>query len=299
VERSGLLFWTEYRIDEFEYIIEDWVTWDNINLFEDSPLLCAVRSMKRDEYDLNWQYYLDRKNGPDRQYCLDRGYPLDGVYPLNRQHHLEWLDYQDRWKMAIGKLIKLGADIHQQVDTTRPRLLYELLAIARHPFDSQNLFDLWMQILWFSDIDIARYLTTEWNFYHKESHFIEDLENRPRHIIFDISGRPRVYWDWWIDPRSPAYEVLQEFRNFGPAVHDISQNSFHCTEGHDENAPFFYYQLYEKFVSKDATIYYVEKPEHLAAQRRFEKRMHKKAVKLAKAQGLCMKVPRLPGAWIE
>jgi hypothetical protein len=255
--------------------------------------------MKADEDYLNWQYYLDRKYGPDPQYCMDRGYLRDGVDPLNRQHHLEWEDLLSQWKLAIRRLIKLGSDIHQQADTNRLRLLYEILAIARSPFDSQNLFDIWLDILLSSDVDVARYLKIELKFHDEASHLIEDLESRPRHMIFDISGRPRVYWDWWIDPQSPAYEVLEEFKNFGPAAHNPCENSWLATEGYEENAPYFYYQMYERLVSKDATIYYVEKPEHIVAQRRFEKRMHKKAVKLAKAQGLCMKVHRIPGAWIE
>jgi hypothetical protein len=268
LERSVLGFWGKYNIDEFEPVIEDWVTRDNINLFEDSPIICAIRSLASD------------------------------IFPF----------HMDRWIEALLKLIRLGADLHRRSETTGLSLLHEILAVTYYPFLSSGVFNFWVGVLTEAGVDMNRYLKVELDLYHKGNPiFIEELDNRRRYIIvnMDIYGNPHFSWDWWIDPHSPAHDVLEEFRNFGPACHDIVGKVPDSSLKAGDNYPFFYRLVHNtNQPPKESPKYAIQNWDDRNFQiglwnTRGERRRKKKALKLAKARGLYGKPFRLPGAWIE
>ena len=81
LERGALGFWGKYNIDEFENVVERWVRRDNINLFDDSPIVCAIRSFSYN------------------------------IFPF----------HVDRYIKVTQKLIELGADLHRRSSRTVPR----------------------------------------------------------------------------------------------------------------------------------------------------------------------------------
>jgi hypothetical protein len=60
----------------------------------------------------------------------------------------------------------------------------------------------------------------------------------------DIYGIPHFSWDWWIDPEGPAYEVLDEFRNFGPPSHDLVGNAQDKSRRPVDNFPFVHRDIH-------------------------------------------------------
>ena len=104
----------------------------------------------------------------------------------------------------------------------------------------------------------------------------------PRRLLFHWGSSPSVSWESWIDPNSSTCLVREEFKHTGilPPSYDAL---FYDPEA---TWPFIYPawsdfsegQLYER------------------AQERANRRLRKKSMKAARAQGL-KKRERMPGAW--
>ena len=204
LERGALGFWGKYNIDEFENVVERWVRRDNINLFDDSPIVCAIRSFSYN------------------------------IFPF----------HVDRYIKVTQKLVELGADLHRRSETTGLSLLHEILAEGNDPYESCKLYEFWTIVLYESHVDLNGYLDTELDFYRECSPiFIGDLDGRQRCITMakDIHEQPRFSWDWWIDPQAPGFEVLNEFRLFGPPWHDLTMDTPDSSPQWKYNFPFLYY----------------------------------------------------------
>jgi hypothetical protein len=203
IERDVLGFWGKYNIDEFETVVEKWVRRDNINLFKDYPIVCAIRSF---------------------------------VHSIFSFH-------VDRYIRVTQKLIEMGADLHRRSETTGLSLLHEILAEANDPYEAMEIYKFWTAVLYESRINIADYLKVELDFYREGSPIvIESLEGRQRWITMamDIYGQPRFSWDWWIDPQAPGFEALNEFRLFGPPWHAITSGTWDIDPEWKYNFPFVY-----------------------------------------------------------
>jgi hypothetical protein len=153
-------------------------------------------------------------------------------------------------------------------------------------------------------LDVVEYLRTEYCFHFDPSKSLPILDAnwrtdyRARRLVVSEEP-PAISWDWFIDANGKAFEVLEEFKNFGPRAVD-NFASIRCGPGLLNNWPFFY-PWWDYCVARAKLGSYDEYYAAIAqlAEDRFERRWHKKALKLARAQGIRQRGPKVPGAWID
>lgn len=268
LERGVLGFWGKYNIDEFEKVVTSWVRRDNINLFDDSPIICAVRSFSCNKFPFHVERYIK----------------------------------------ITQKLVELGADLHRRAETTGLSLLHEILAEGVDPYEASRMFKFWVIVLRESGINMTSYFDVELGFYDKCSPiFIEEQVGRQRYITMamDIFGQPHFSWDWWIDPATPGFEVLKEFRSFGPPWHDPTIEPEDDGYQWKYNFPFVYLSIHRINQPVEQSHEHItgdwdkRNPQIRLWHIRGESRRQKKADKLAKARGLDGRRLPLPGAWID
>lgn len=246
-------------VELFNDLIYSCVSKDNINVYSPSPIVMAMRML--------WTSDPTLSNG---------------------------------WKKAIQHLIALGADLRKG-SRRSGMLLEDIMNFADGSWKSSRLGDEWLDTLKRAGVDVAEYLKVE-RFLHSndripypamEPH--PKFDYRMRHLIFSDEG-PGISWDWYIDPEGSAYDVLEEFKNFGPSRHEPCYDWKYPEQ--IENWPFIYgcwdYSLDWGLGSSDDKVFATAE----RWQARFEYRWHKKAEKLVRVQGI-RKGPKVPGAWID
>jgi len=247
-----------YDIETFNRNVCKWVTKENINNWEYSPIFYAIEEMAMTESG-----------------CSTLG------------------------QVIIQNLIALGADLHEnsRLNTT---LLEEIMDIVNDPFESFELGKYWIDCLRKAGVDVGAYLRKEQELLTTDSESrspLRPIGGRERKLIISIGEIPSVYWDWYPDSEGKAFDALQEFRHFGPKHH--SQYMDFRSPSLLKNWPFSlpdWIYCMEKLSDGDA----IEDEEEIAKlfEARFERRWHKKRMKLARAQGI-RRGPRIPGAWID
>jgi len=208
----------------------------------------------------------------------------------------------DHWQEAIQRLIALGQDL-QKSSLNGGTLLDDIMGIVDRPFDSLYLGDAWLDILRRCDVDVAEYLRNERVHHSIDSRTSPLLSHRrfdhERYLVIS-EEIPRVSWEWFIDPEGKAFDVLEEFKNFGPATHNIFSD-YRCPE-RTENWPFIYpgWQHCAKKVAwvEDEYEYNKQRRTFKLFEDRFERHRYKKATKLTRVRGI-HKGPKMPGAWID
>ena len=256
---SSLSF--EPTVKIFNDIVQEWVSKENINKYEVSPILMAIRMLWKSEPTLS-----------------------------------------DHWKEAIQRLIALGQDL-QKSSFDGGTLLDEIMGIVDRPFDSLYLGDAWLDILRRCNVDVAEYLRNERTHHSIESRPSPLLSHRrfdhERYLVI-LEEILRVSWDWFIDPEGKAFDVLEEFKNFGPATHNIFSD-YRCPES-TENWPFIYpgWQHCAKKVAwvDDEYEYNKQRRTFKLFEDRFERHRYKKAMKLTRVRGT-HKGHTMPGSWID
>ena len=244
----------------FNLIIEKWVTPDNVNDYDFPPILLGLEGLRDD---------------------MARGSP----------------EAINHWKLALRKLIRIGADINKVYyyewdHMTLPRVI---MSMTDHPLDSKALGDEWIDVLRGAGVNVSQYLSMELglqdiSFGNFEARF--EAWDGPRLRKISVGGRPEISLDWYIAPEGEAFDSLYEFRYFGPGLR------YH---GGLEPAtwpyshPFWhaYADRVERGWATEVQIRVVKLLED-----RLERRQYKKAMKLARIQGL-HKGPKIPGSWID
>ena len=116
----------------------------------------------------------------------------------------------------------------------------------------------------------------------------------PRRLLFHWGSNPSVSWDWWIDPDSSTYLVREEFKHTNMLLdHWATPWDDWETEWplrypawSDRYCP----DLYNGFRTPEWKLI------NELAQERANRRLKKKLIKAARAQGM-KKGDRMPGAW--
>jgi hypothetical protein len=210
-------------------------------------------------------------------------------------------------KPTIQHLIALGADPHQGLED-ESTLLENLMWRIDHPWDSASVGREWLDILMGSRIDVVEYLRTEHRLHFDPSRSLPMLRSeryhdyRARYLIISEEP-PSLSWDWFIDAEGNAFEVLEEFKNFGPGRHALYNDYYQPSSM--PNWPFFYHRWHWLAERKAHGLLYKVQIAHAQlahaqlAEERFERRWHKKGAKLARAQGLARRGLKIPGAWID
>jgi hypothetical protein len=206
------------------------------------------------------------------------------------------------WKSIILHLIRLGSNL-QRGSEKGTTILDDLMNGADTPFESRSLGLAWLDILTELRLDVVEYLRTEYCFHFDPSKSLPLLEGnrstgfRARRLVVS-EETPSISWDWFIDANGKAFEVLEEFKNFGRGYDDFYW--YLMIHRRFNNWPFLYPKW--TFDVEEAKSRYCREiiPGRVQlAEDRFERRWHKKATKLARAQGLLQRGPKVPGAWID
>jgi len=206
-----------------------------------------------------------------------------------------------RWKPIIRHLISLKANLHQGFFRIKGKtILDDLMNRSASSFESRSVAQVWLNVLMESGIDVMKYLRIEYQLHFDPStalpmiHEISEFEYRRRYLNISLE-MPSVSWDWFIDPEGQAYDVLEEFKDFG---------GFRPPPGSaflpfNELWPVVFSRW--QWLAEDLQFVCGDKDYIILVQRahRFERRCEKKAMKLAKAQGIFHKGPKMPGAWID
>jgi hypothetical protein len=201
-------------------------------------------------------------------------------------------DSRDEWKSAIQRLIKLGQNLHT-VGESGFTMLRDILFLAEDPFDSITLGDQWLDILRGAGVDVNQYLREEISL---NSHSFPTLgiSWRKRHITITGSG---ASWDWFIEPDGPAYDALNEFKNFGPAAHN--QSLLYEIDLELDPWPFVYSRASYYEWRIDGGWVFEEEEEFVERVRaRNKRRWYQRSEKLDRLRGL-RRSSHVPGAWIN
>jgi hypothetical protein len=251
----------ETPVDLFTKMVREWFTKENINDCVCPPLAMAVKR-------------------------FGESHPFP--YP--------------QWKSIIFDLIDLGSNL-QRGSKKGTTILDDLMNGADTPFKSKVLGLAWLDILTELRLDVAEYLRTEHCIHFDPSKSLPMLEGneetdfRARRLIVSEEP-PAISWDWFIDANGKAFEVLEEFKNFGPGAVDRVDWYHGCPMLC--NWPFFY-SRWDFYWTRASFRTRNEDPPAIVqlAEDRFERRWQKKAMKLARAQGILQRGPKVPGAWID
>jgi hypothetical protein len=123
----------------------------------------------------------------------------------------------------------------------------------------------------------------------------DNTDSRPRYLTISREP-PLVAWEWYIDPAGMAFDVLQEFKDFGTGP----QSGNHGHSHYYIDWPFLYSE--SERIAANVRWGEAEADEESRLRNfnnRCERREHKKAMKLARAQGLLHRGLKMPGAWID
>jgi hypothetical protein len=268
VEASpALLFWRALQAPDLGDVINEWVTEENINILEYSPLVAALRSTLKSR-------------------GVDPG-PKDA----------------SRCTLILKRLIRMGGDIHRFFPELGTSLLDDIIALTTCPFEFRFLMGLWANSLALSGIDIQSYVEAEMAFRplpHQRS--LPSIDERQRILLFSPTSHIPIWWDWQIPINSHAYDVLEEFRNFGPPAQARITSEIGRL-GELDNSPFHYspwlicmlqleWHLRIDYPTSETGEAVVKK-----RMRRFERKVEKK---LRKRKGRKFEEVRsMPGAWID
>ncbi|KAE9365956.1 hypothetical protein N431DRAFT_385949 [Stipitochalara longipes BDJ] len=248
-------------VDFLTRIVLDWVTKENVNDYHHPPLAIAAKKFGNSAFSLR---------------------------------HL--------WKPIIHHLIRLGANL-QRGRWSRYTIIEHIMNDADSAYGSKCLGLAWLDLLMEVRINVVEYLRTVYNFHFDVSTSLPMLQNsyysdfRARYLIISEEP-PSISWDWFIEAGGNAFEVLEEFKNFGPGRHltvvDYNQ------PGSMYNWPYSYpvwqwcVEMKRFGGAGENQMAAVQK-----AEDRYERRWHKKALKLARAQGIVHRGPKMPGAWVD
>ena len=210
---------------------------------------------------------------------------------------------REPWKQAIRHALDSGVNLHASFtyrnNSTIITLLDEVLEIADQPFEAYHLGQKWLEILSEFGVDVVDYLSVEFEIRCKPSQTLPmmmpkyDTGYRERHLMISTDP-PSVSWEWYIDPRGKAFDVLQEFRDLGTGPQDETEPDDYS------DWPFVYSECGR--IAFNLEFGYVEADEESRLRtfnERYERHEYKKAMKLARAQGLLHRGPKVPGAWID
>jgi hypothetical protein len=251
--------WTP-RIEAFRELVDEFISEENINGFQYSPLLFSM------EMTLGT---LMTAHGPS-----------------------------DEWMEVTRHLIALGADIHGFKDDGST-LFTSIVELADHPFDSTYVGDVWLDTLRGVGVNDSEYLEAE--SMHDTEYWNAESEEPLIFLCWEVSeegDKCTISWDWSISPEVSVFDVLNEFKHFGPTQNSARKDYYDPENLH--NWPYVYPDWkYCKDRDDKGLDPPLLTPKLLErTQIRFERRQQRKALKLARVQGL-HRSRNMPGSWID
>jgi hypothetical protein len=253
----------ECSVEDLHSRVEKWVTEENVNLFEPTPLEVVTLRL------------CDLSIDPDELRKL--------------------MDVASYLTAKKAKFRDIRSTMGRQVC-----LIEAALILGENVFDAQIIGSRLLEMLDASHVDLAEYLAAERQ-HHLEGSLAPDiamLKRKAEAIELRICEQQpfSLSWDWWVDPKGLAFEALHEFRHFGLGQHDLWGNYWRPEEM--MNWPFIYpgrtapiQKLPGRYVGKAEAVL-----QHF--QQRSDHRWRKKMIKQARINGTYKK-SKMPGAWIH
>lgn len=217
------------------------------------------------------------------------------------------------WESIIRTLVRSGTNVHAPV---RRRLSYldqsqypcplaqygtpldELFMETLDPWQGQAAANSWLQILASEGHDILVYLREESDLHIRPMQLTHPSYHHPgydneRKLVFDLGPRPSVTWDWWINPRSPAFLLRQEFKLMAISAPDWFLIARPWKDSWPIRHP-IWSELHQSYGNADSC----KRREKLLklAGMRTAKRLAKKAQKSGRPQ-IYEEPRKVPGAW--
>jgi hypothetical protein len=252
----------------FEDIVNELFSKVNIDAFEISPIIPAIRMLRKAQPGFcdEWKQLIHRllELGPDlhASHLFEGETVLDQIMDI-AESPFESHEVGEQW---LSILESFGFDIEDYLQTER---IYQ--------YEGSTPI-----------------LTPHMGFFNMG----DDIPKR--YMVFSEYS-PRISWDWHVDPESHAFEALHEFRNLGYMHQDPVDD--HRFPERMLNWPY----VYPRWQSLNRFVHWHTNTEEMRCslralitvfENRFEHRWLKKVKKLRRAQGFG-KSPRLPGAWID
>ncbi|KAF4611370.1 hypothetical protein G7Y89_g15643 [Cudoniella acicularis] len=259
-------FWGSHlSLDGFNYLLDNWITKRNLESWA-FLLAPAIISMLKDRSSSNNQM---------------------SASP---------------WKVIIEKFVNISPKsfMTPRKDLTGRTILHRLLSSANDSFESEDLGALFFGILETTGIDTVEYLKMEMKHHFQYDngefkirlipHWLRQETEIRLYII--LGDRPRIFWDFYFDPSSEAFDAVFEFRYFCPEPFRIS---FYRPL---EDWPFMLPSWtmpdwpFKKYLPHNERRYQ-------KAQTRYERRWQKKQLKQERTQEIRRKREKMPGTWID
>ena len=225
------------------------------------------------------------------------------------------------WELLLRRLIHKGADLHVRVPYNNDHsgnyspshvndyatLLDVLFQYSGTPDEARILGDEWLGLLASEGHDVITYLKEEMILHasqHQKTHPIispskgQPLALRELQFMFD-DARPRVWWEWWVDPSSDIDLLDREFKEI-VKIQYVGLSYRDCCLSNPW--PFRYplwHQVFEERIHGRSDTASVSDKEitrraYLALQRA-NRRLQKRYAKSTHSNGL--RYPQMPGAW--
>jgi hypothetical protein len=269
VETSpALLFWKALHASDLRDVMNEWVTEENINILEHSPLVAALRSTLKSRR-------------------VDPG-PED----------------PSRCKLILRRLIGMGGDIHRFCPELQTSLLDDIIDLTTCPFEFRFLMEIWANALESSGIDIQSYVEAEMAFRPlPNQRSLPSIDDRQRILFFSPTSYIPIWWDWQIPNDSPAYDLLEEFKHFGPPAHGGIPSEHYYRWGEVDNSPFNYPRWLLRMLKFEWHLligYGTQDTDEAVVNQRMRRFDWKMEKKLRKEKGRKSgRFPKMPGAWID
>lgn len=139
------------------------------------------------------------------------------------------------WESFIRRLLKSDIDLHATIPGRLPTSICEsyydfllrwvshgtpldqLLGNTETPYEGHVKAQWWLRILESEGYDARIYLEEEMALHASHSYFMfgafKNFRGPRRQMRFELEKEPpELHWDWWIDPNSPAFLILEEFK---------------------------------------------------------------------------------------
>ncbi len=217
------------------------------------------------------------------------------------------------WESFIRRLLKSNIDLHATSPRGPRESIYDscpsncsywvilgtpldqLLGNTKTPDEGHVKAQWWLKILESEGYDVRTYLEEEKALHALHSYSIlggfKSFRGPNRRMRFELEKEPpELHWDWWTDPNSPAFLVLEEFKWMNGANEEYPYMDFSWPTFW----PFDVFKKWDRFtylddVQQSAAI----QRKRLCAQR-FQRKQRKKE---AKANGY-RDTYRMPGSWL-